>query len=280
MMRTVAICGVGLIGGSFALALRKAGFDGRIVGVSSDKTLEKARALGVIDEGLRLGDAVGAADLVYLAQPVSVIIGCMAEVAAHLKPGTLVTDAGSTKAAIVAAAGEHFPRGAFLGGHPMAGKAERGVTVAEAGLFEGRPYLITPRQAEDLESGGARSLLEWVGRIGARVLVMAPERHDRVVGASSHLPQLASTALAALLADLPESSLVRSAAGPGLHDMTRLALSEEGLWRDILATNCTEVARLLEAYENRLAELRRAVELGQAAQWFERGAKFARQLRG
>jgi prephenate dehydrogenase len=279
-MRTVAICGVGLIGGSFALALRRAGFDGRIAGVSSEKTLRRAREQGVIDEGLSLAEAVRAADLVYLAQPVSVIIGCMEQVAAHLKDGALVTDAGSTKAAIVEAATRCFPPGAFLGGHPMAGKAERGVAVAEAGLFEGRPYIFTPSQPSDLEGARARELAGWVERIGARTMVMDPQQHDRVAGAASHLPQLVSTALAAMLAGHPESEAVRAAAGPGLQDMTRLALSEEGLWGDILATNRAELIRLLVEYEGRLAELRRAVGSGDTAGWFELGSRFARLLRG
>jgi prephenate dehydrogenase len=210
---------------------------------------------------------------------VSVIIGCMEEVAANLKHGALVTDAGSTKAAIVEAAARCFKAGAFLGGHPMAGKAERGVAVAEAGLFEGRPYIFTPRQPADLESASARELMGWAERIGARTLVMEPARHDRVVGAASHLPQLLSTALATMLAGHPESEAVRAAAGPGLHDMTRLALSEEGLWGDILATNRAEVDRLLAEYGERLAELRGAVESGRTAPWFETGSEFARLLR-
>ena len=133
-MKTVAIAGVGLIGGSFALALRKAGFKGRIVGVSSAATIDKAFALGVIDEALPLAEAAADADLVYLSQPISRII----ETLGVLDTDALVTDAGSTKAVICETA-RKLKRGRFVGGHPMAGKESRGVEQADADLFRGRP---------------------------------------------------------------------------------------------------------------------------------------------
>src|SRR5262249_52975277 len=139
-MQTVTICGVGLIGGSFALALRKSGFGGTILGVSSPRTLEAALSRRVLDEGVAPPEGVQRADLLYLAQPISRIIDFLPLVAAHRRPDSLVTDAGSTKAAIMKRALELMPSNAFLGGHPMAGKEQRGVEEAEADLFRNRTY--------------------------------------------------------------------------------------------------------------------------------------------
>ncbi|HSV13378.1 MAG TPA: prephenate dehydrogenase/arogenate dehydrogenase family protein, partial [Tepidisphaeraceae bacterium] len=140
-MNTVAIAGVGLIGGSFALALRKAGFQGTIIGVSSPATVQKALSLGVIDEAMPLAEAVSAADLVYLAQPISQIL----ETLDVLDTDALVTDAGSTKAVICDRA-RRLKR--FVGGHPMAGKESRGVEHADADLFRGRPYVLTMHEPQ------------------------------------------------------------------------------------------------------------------------------------
>src|SRR5271157_4012722 len=141
-MNTVAIFGVGLIGGSFALAIRKAGFEGRIIGVgrgvSSDDTIRAALALRVIDEALPAQEAAAQADLLYLAQPIHKIIDSLAELNLQVQPGALITDAGSTKQAIVVRASQVVSRAQFLGGHPMAGRERRGVEAAEADLFQGR----------------------------------------------------------------------------------------------------------------------------------------------
>src|SRR5438270_3074666 len=144
-MNTVAIFGVGLIGGSFALALRKAGFSGRILGVSSPETLRRALDLHVIDEGVAAEAAARSADLIYLAQPILRIIDSLPQLEAAARPGALITDAGSTKKTIVDRASEVISRCQFLGGHPMAGRERRGVEAAEADLFRGRPYVLTPR---------------------------------------------------------------------------------------------------------------------------------------
>lgn len=193
-MDTVAIFGVGLIGGSFALAIRKAGFQGRIVGVSSDETIRAALALGVINEALPAREAAGQADLLYLAQPIHRIVDSLAELNAWVKPEALITDAGSTKQAIVDRASQVISRAQFLGGHPMAGRERRGVEAAEADLFQGRPYALTPQSASELESPVAREFLRWIPRLGSFPVIMSPEEHDRTVAFTSHLPQLVSTA--------------------------------------------------------------------------------------
>ncbi|HLG98090.1 MAG TPA: prephenate dehydrogenase/arogenate dehydrogenase family protein [Bryobacteraceae bacterium] len=276
-MDTVAIFGVGLIGGSFALALRKAGFAGRIVGVSSPETIERAVDLKVIDAAASPEQAARSADLIYLAQPILRIIECLPDLSAWVQRGALVTDAGSTKAEIVAQAARVFPPGQFLGGHPMAGRERRGVEAAEADLFAGRPYILTPGSAEDLDRANARELLGWIQKIGARPVTLDAAEHDRIVAFTSHLPQLASTALAALLESRgqPKAGVF----GPALVDSTRLALSSYDIWGDILATNSGPIQDALRAYIAQLEEFLQNFESQAMAVRFSRAAKLAAYLR-
>jgi prephenate dehydrogenase len=276
-METVAIFGVGLIGGSFGLAIRKAGFQGRIVGVSSDETIRAALALGVIDEALPARAAAGQADLLYLAQPIHRIVDSLAELNAWVKPEALITDAGSTKQAIVDRASQVISRAQFLGGHPMAGRERRGVEAAEADLFQGRPYALTPQSASELESPAAREFLRWIPRIGSFPVIMSPQEHDRTVAFTSHLPQLVSTALAAMLdgRQEPQSGVY----GPALVDSTRLALSSFEIWSDIFDTNRRQILVALESYMAQLEEFRRAVDGGAMRRYFDAAAHLATQVR-
>lgn len=278
MMQTVAIAGVGLIGGSFALALRQAGFRGAILGVSSPRTIARALDLKVIDEGASLEDACSRADLIYLAGPIHSILETIPRLDAFLKPGALVTDAGSTKS-LICAAGARLARGRFLGGHPMAGKELRGVGQAEPGLFHGRPYLLTPQRREDLDAPAAAEFLAWVRRIGAVPKILSPAQHDQVVALSSHLPQLLSTALASGLARQSYSQDVAAAAGPGLIDSTRLALSAWDIWRDILDTNQAAILDAMDLFAERWKQLRDALAAGAAEEDFRLGRAFAEALR-
>lgn len=284
MIETIAIVGVGLIGGSFGLALRAAGFPGGLLGVSSPGAIETARARGAVDEGVTLEEAAARADAIYLAQPIAQILDTIEALGALARPGVLVTDAGSTKRAIVRKARECLPAAVFLGGHPMAGKEARGVEAAEADLFRGRPYLLTPPE-RDLLTPAERSadvveeFAGWLRAMGAEPRWISAEEHDRLVAAASHAPQLLSTALAAALAARADSEAVAGVAGPGLHDMTRLALSSYEIWRDILATNGDEVSGALAGLEESLAEIRQQLG-GQAMQLrFEAAAEFATRLR-
>jgi prephenate dehydrogenase len=263
----VAIAGVGLIGGSFALALRKAGFQGKIIGVSSRETVNAALELGVIDEALPLAEAAAQADMVYLAQPIDRILSTLDELDAYVRPGTLITDAGSTKSAIVARAAERIRRGKFVGGHPMAGKQTRGVAEAEAGLFHGRPYILTGSDAE-LES--------WIGRMGAHLVRLGAEEHDRLVALTSHLPQLISTALASSIAAEPGAARV---AGPAAVDLTRLAMSPYEIWRDIFATNHESIDAALAGFIQRLQTLRKQLQTEAIQMEFERAGAAAKALR-
>jgi prephenate dehydrogenase len=276
-MDTVAIFGVGLIGGSFALALRKAGFTGRIVGVGSDTTIRTALSLGVVDEALPAAEAAAQADLVYLSQPILKIIDSLADLNSQVKPGALITDAGSTKQAIVERAGQVISRAQFLGGHPMAGREKRGVEAAEADLFQGRPYVVTPLSPTELETPAAREFLRWIPKIGAFPVVMNPQEHDRTVALTSHLPQLASTALAATLDIRPEAQT--GVYGPALVDSTRLALSTFDIWGDIFDTNRDQILMALDSYIGTLNDFRRTFDRESMRRHFDAAAHLAAQVR-
>ncbi len=276
-MDTIAIFGVGLIGGSFALAVRKAGFSGRIIGVSSDETIRAALALKVIDEALPADQAAAEADLLYLSQPIHRIIESLAEIDRWIKPGALITDAGSTKQAIVDRAREVISRGQFLGGHPMAGRERRGVEAAEADLFFGRPYVLTPGSAAELETPLVREFLAWIPRIGSFPVILNAKDHDRTVAFTSHLPQLAATALAAMLNGRPEPAT--GVYGPALVDSTRLALSSYDIWGDIFDTNRDLIVHALESYIAKLAEFRQSLGQDAMRRHFDAAAALATQLR-
>jgi len=260
----VAIAGVGLIGGSFALALRRAGFDGEIRGVSSASTIAVAMEHRIIDGAMELEEASRWADVLFLAQPIRRILAMLPVIGASIGPSTLVTDAGSTKRAICEEAARVMPPEQFLGGHPMAGKESRGAASADPSLFRGRTWVITR------ESG--HPLVDWLRRIGANLLVLDPETHDRTVAYTSHLPQLTSTALACTVdgADL-------RAGGPGLIDMTRLALSSYEMWEDILATNADAIDGALREEIARLESLRSGLRSGLREE-FEKGAGMRKRL--
>jgi prephenate dehydrogenase len=273
-MRTVAVVGTGLIGGSFGLALKANGFDGKIIGVSSPGATSAALSAGAIDSALSLEEAIPQADLIYLAQPIGRILATLHRLDALVKPSALVTDAGSTKQLIVSTAQKAIHRCQFLGGHPMAGKESRGPESADADLFRNRPYIV---MAGNLETPAAVDFLAWLERIGSRVVILGADEHDRLVAFSSHLPQLASTALGAIIAEASPDSL--SVAGPGLTDATRLALSSFDLWRDIVSTNPEPITEALTAYIQKLEHIRENLRTRQLQDEFNAASSFARRLR-
>jgi len=278
-MQTIAIVGVGLIGGSFARAMREAGFRGRILGVSSPSTVAKAKRLKIIDEALPLDQAASQADLVYLSQPIRQILDIFPKLNGCVSPDALVTDAGSTKVRIVRTASEHLTRARFLGGHPMAGKESRGVEESDPDLFHGRTWVLTPTTLTDLETPLAREFIGWIRRIGSRTLVLSTEQHDQLVAFTSHLPQLASTALAATLSERPDQDNLQQTAGPGLLDTTRLAASPYDVWADILATNPDQILDALSRYIEHLEGLRSALNGPSTERQFTAAARFAAALR-
>jgi len=260
------------------LALQKAGYSGRILGVSSDDTIRAASERGAIHQRATLEEAAASADLIYLAQPISGILSTLDRLGSlPLRPGSLVTDAGSTKIEIVRKATAALPGVCFLGGHPMAGKETRGVEAADADLFRGRAYLLTPRSPADLESPAARTLIGWIRKIGSTVFMLTPEEHDTTVAYTSHLPQMASTALASVLAALPDDRL--PIAGPGALDMTRLALSAYDIWKDILDTNGEAIDHALTVYIDKLTEIRHNLQTQRLGDEFEVAADAAIRLR-
>ncbi|HEX4771084.1 MAG TPA: prephenate dehydrogenase/arogenate dehydrogenase family protein [Bryobacteraceae bacterium] len=274
-MNRVAIAGVGLIGGSFALGLRKAGFLGELTGISSPSTIQAAIARGVITRGTTLEEAAASADVIYLAQPIDQILRTLERLGPIAHSGCLITDAGSTKSLIDAKANECLRFATFLGGHPLAGKEQRGVEHADGDLFRHRPYVLTPSSKP---SAIAEQLRKWLTQMGASIVDMTPQHHDKTVALTSHLPQLLSTTLAISLAHSGEDSVTRIF-GPGLIDMTRLALSTPDLWTSILETNRPSVLEALRLFQNELSQVVTLFESGDITQLFATAADFSRKIR-
>ncbi|HEX8090699.1 MAG TPA: prephenate dehydrogenase/arogenate dehydrogenase family protein [Blastocatellia bacterium] len=269
----ILIIGVGLIGGSFALAARRAKIAGRITGWDNEANLESARARGVIDdveESLRSDEIIGA-DLVYLAAPVGAIIDFLRTRGGLLKPGAIVTDAGSTKREICRAARESLPREVlFVGGHPMAGSQKAGVEFASDHLFRGAPYAIIHEAVDEAGAFDAArrealdSIIELVEAIEARPVVLTALRHDELVAMVSHAPQLLATALA-LACARPGGERALTLAGSGFSDMTRLAESRWSVWEDICRTNSDEIAASLAEVAAQVRRLQAAMSSGDFA---------------
>jgi prephenate dehydrogenase len=275
--RTLAIVGAGLIGSSFGLALKEAGFGGERLGVSSPAALDAAMRIGAISRAVSLEEAAARADLIYLAQPVARILETLRALGPLIRPGTLVTDAGSTKAVIVQTAAEYLPRGAFAGGHPMAGKEQRGAEAADASLFRRRPYVLTPDPAAPPPR--LEEFKSWLARIGARVVEMTAAEHDTAVAFTSHLPQILSTALAETLQRQKNPDFER-VFGPGLLDMTRLALSDPDLWASIFASNSAKILAALDLLLSALGDLHHTIQRnGDIAPLFQSAAAFASSIR-
>ncbi len=274
-MNTVAIVGVGLIGGSFGLALRQAGFTGEILGVSSERAIEAGLNAGAISRGSTLAEAAASADVIYLAQPVDRILTTLEALGPIASSTCLITDVGSTKSAIVQKAAECVRHATFLGGHPIAGKEQRGVQAADPNLFRGRPYVLTPTAAE---TRAQETLRAWLSRIGANVVYLSASDHDAVLAFTSHLPQLVSIALAHVLAEQKNEHFYQ-VFGAGLLDMTRLALSSPELWQSILSTNKAEILAALDQLLASVSSVRDAVQADDVRVFFDSAAQFAQAIR-
>lgn len=254
----LVVCGVGLIGGSFALALRRAGLVKRIVGVGRrPEPLEAALQLGVIDEvSTDWAGALDGAELVLLAVPVGQMDAVAAAIAPHLGPDTIVTDAGSTKRDVIEAVYRHF--GAQLANvvpaHPIAGAEKSGPTAARADLYQRRKVVITPLPENDPASV-ARVRELWAA-CGAVLHEMSPQEHDRVFAAVSHLPHLLAFGLVHDLAGRANAEQLFSYAASGFRDFTRVAGSHPEMWRDICVANRHSLLAELDAYLSELAYLR------------------------
>lgn len=253
----MSILGVGLLGGSIGLALRRAGFRGRISGLGHrQSSLDAALASGAIDAGfLSLPEAVAGADLVILATAVGLFEPMLRELGKLLPDGTVVTDVGSTKKQVVAWAKKHLPAGVrFVGSHPIAGSDQRGIQYARADLFDGACCVVTPLPLGDGDpKGRVRAVdaieLFWQS-LGMWTVRMTPSAHDRALARVSHLPHATAAALM-LLSDPSAQDL----AGNGLLDSTRIAGGDPELWRDIFLTNGPEVVRAIRAMGKSLDRL-------------------------
>ncbi len=254
----LVVCGVGLIGGSFALALRRAQAVGRIVGVGRRRApLERAHALGVIDEiADDWASALDGADLVLLAAPVGQMDAIMAAMAPHLHPGTIVTDAGSTKRDVVDAVRRHFDAALsdVVPAHPIAGAEKSGVEAAFAELYIGRKVVLTP--LPESRPDAVQKVRDAWEACGAVVVGMTPQEHDRVFAAVSHLPHLLAFGLVDDLAGRANAPLLFSHAASGFRDFTRIAGSHPEMWRDICVANRVALLEELDAYLAELGRLR------------------------
>jgi len=278
-IQQITIVGTGLIGGSIALALKKRGFAGRIVGCDREPVLLHARAAGVIGEGF--ADPVRAArgsQVVLLATPVGGILDLIERIGPTLAEGTLLTDVGSTKGEIAARAQAVFGANAatrFLPGHPMAGKERSGIDQADGDLFNNAVWLVTPLPGQDVEAGLSGELLGLVRGLGARIVALDPARHDRLCAWISHLPQMLSTALAATVIDeLGDDAELLAIGGRALRETTRIAASPYSMWRDIALTNTRNIEEALARLEQRLAHIRENLRTPELKAEFERGNKF------
>lgn len=258
----LAIIGVGLIGGSFALALKQAGAVREVLGVGrSAANLALARQHGLIDRAVDFAEA-GQADCILLAMPVGEIAAVLAQLAPHLKAGAVVTDAGSTKANVIAAArtalGARFND--FVPGHPIAGSECNGPLAARADLFQARKVVLTP---EPETQAAALALVTSLWAVtGAQVEILDAALHDQVFAAVSHLPHLAAYALVNELAQRENSAEFFRFAASGFRDFTRIAGSSPEMWRDIALANHGALLNELDAYIAALQQLRHAVEAG------------------
>ena len=257
----LVIFGVGLIGGSVALALKQAGQGGTIVGVGRiGDPLQEAIDLGVIDHAENAEQAVSDADLILLATPVGQFPAILKNIAPHLSPNVVITDAGSTKGDIVAAARAHLGNrlNRFVPAHPIAGAEKSGVTAARAGLFSGKNVVLTPLIETD-EDATQKTETFWRA-CGANVSQMMPETHDRIFAAVSHLPHLLAFALVAEIAKRPNAEQILGFAAGGFRDFSRIAGSSPEMWRDICLVNRDALLQEIDAYQAQLTQIRDMIE--------------------
>ena len=258
MFKKITIFGVGLIGGSFALALKRAGAVQQVVGVGrSAASLARAHQLGIIDAvGDSVAEALRDADLVLLAAPVAQTETILAAIKPHLQPGTVVTDAGSTKSDVVAAArralGDRIAQ--FVPGHPIAGRELNGPDAAIVDLYHGKKTVLTPLP-ENASDAVARVADAW-RLCGAIIHQLTPQEHDRVFAAVSHLPHLLAYALVDDIANKPHAELLFQYAASGFRDFTRIAGSSPEMWRDISLANRVALLDELDGYLKQLINLR------------------------
>jgi len=264
VFKKIAIFGVGLIGGSFALALKNADAVERVLGLGrSAASLARARELGIIDEiATSVAEAVRDTDLILVAAPVAQTEAILAAIAPYLQPGTVVTDAGSTKSDVVAAARKALgvKVAQFVPGHPIAGRELNGPDAAIADLYVGKKVVLAPL-TENTPQDVARVADAW-RQCGAIIHQLTPEKHDCVFAAVSHLPHLLAYALVDDIANKPHADLLFQYAASGFRDFTRIAGSSPEMWRDISLANQTALLHELDSYLVQLTQVRALLAAG------------------
>lgn len=271
LVNRLCVIGVGLIGGSLALALKAAGEVGEVVGVGRGlENLETALRLGVVDRfSTDPAEGVADADLVFLATPVLALEGVMRSIVPHLKPGAVITDGGSVKGAVVEAIEPLLPAGVhFVPGHPIAGTEKSGAEAAFSTLYNNRRCILTPTEATDVD---ALALVRKVWQLaGSDVVEMEVEKHDRVLAAISHLPHMVAYSLVNAVGayDRYDENILEYSAG-GFRDFTRIASSDPTMWRDIALSNREALLEMMSQYERFFAELKRDIADGDGDRLFD-----------
>jgi prephenate dehydrogenase len=255
----IGIVGLGLIGGSIALKSRELWPTSLVIAVDNKDVLETAMRLHAIDVAADDLIVLAEADIIILAAPVKQNVAILGELDDHVRQPAVITDTGSTKREIVAAAAALPPRFTFVGGHPLAGAAQGGLDHARPDLFAGRPWLLTPvgRTLHPSDSGGDAidKLSAFIQALGAEPRIVLPDAHDRLLAFLSHLPQLTASALMQVVGDAVGHDGL-ALAGRGLADTTRLASSPADIWRDIAASNADQIGPALDALIGVLQDLR------------------------
>jgi prephenate dehydrogenase len=278
----VSIIGLGLIGGSWGLALKERGVKARRVGADRPEVLERALAAGVVDEGS--ADpmaAVRGADLIILATPVGMILDLLPQLKGVASPRALITDVGSTKRLICQRAREIFAdEPLFLGGHPLAGKERSGLKHASTALFVGARYVLTTLLPNHLADERVKAFSALVEKLGAKPFVTEASTHDRAMAFLSHLPQLVSTGLASMIAEQgAEDFLPLELAASGFRDVSRLAESPYNLWRDICLTNIENIQSALESLIEKLEAMKLHLSDRELERDFRQALKLREKLR-
>jgi prephenate dehydrogenase len=253
--KKITIIGVGLIGGSLGLALKKKNPKYKITGIDKLEIIEKAIARGAIDEGtINLENGIKEADIIIIATPVKTILDLLPRINPFIKKGCIVTDTGSTKGQIVETADKILSKDVyFIGGHPIAGSEKYGIDSADPHLFQDKTYILTPTNDTNLLA--LKKIFLLIKIINAKRLILDPLEHDRIVGAVSHLPQIMAVSLTNMIGELGQQENNNNyfkAIGEGFKDMTRIASSPYQMWEDICETNQENILEMIQEFRNYL----------------------------